>query len=772
MQCPSKIFDRFYAVYFCFFTLLFITLPTRGDDSADFLEKTSDVRVIIDISGSMKKSDPDNLRIPAAELLVNLFPEGSKAGVWTFGKYVNMLVRHGVVNAQWKEHAANQVQKINSVALHTNIGKALEVASVGWEKPDPKVQRSIILLTDGVVDIAQNSGANKTERKRIIDAILPALRAQQVTINTIALSHNADEKLMQRLALETGGGFSTVLNPDDLIKVFVETFDHAVKPEQISLEGNYFSIDNSIDEFTALVFHEKAGQQASLQMPDGESLGYPSKNKHVQWLRTDSYDLVTIKNPQAGEWQLHAGIDLSNRVTVISDLKLRVSSMPKNILPGERIGLSIQLMEQGQLLDKEKFLDLIKLHITQAHTGGREWSATLGGTERKGLSEPGKFVARFGKTLLPGEHTFTVVADGRTFNRQHIQKINVFDSLLNVVLEQKMDAEKPIFSAKVSETGGLLAVEQSSLTFFLEDSAGQIKELLLERQSTQWVGELSPFSGQGEYKYYVAIAGQAKSGRKIDYKSPVQQLQYYPDGMPEKEAVIESAGNVVMSEPPKAATEVIEPAISKATEELEAPPVLEVVADEEKVEAPVEDEVKVGFLDSLSTGSLIALLLGGNILLGGLGYGAYKLKNKLTDKKDASNSQKAESGEQSEKKSVNKTDQLKETKPEVDTDTAKASVAAQEEAPPDKPDMDEDVLMGDDLESDFDDLEDEEDETNLENIDLSDTIVEKKAESNESKVETELEPPLEDEDDKGGDIDDLDDDFDLDIDLEDILDDD
>ena len=185
MQCPSKIFDRFYAVYFCFFTLLFITLPTRGDDSADFLEKTSDVRVIIDISGSMKKSDPDNLRIPAAELLVNLFPEGSKAGVWTFGKYVNMLVRHGVVNAQWKEHAANQVQKINSVALHTNIGKALEVASAGWEKPDSKVQRSIILLTDGVVDIARNSDVNEIERKRIINTILPVLRAQQFGIKTV-----------------------------------------------------------------------------------------------------------------------------------------------------------------------------------------------------------------------------------------------------------------------------------------------------------------------------------------------------------------------------------------------------------------------------------------------------------------------------------------------------------------------------------------------------------------------------------------------------------
>ena len=771
MQFPSKNSGHFYSACFCFFALIFIILPVRGGDSVDFLEKIPDVRVIIDISGSMKKSDPKNLRIPAAELLVNLFPDGSKAGVWTFGKYVNMLVSHGVVDAQWKKKAVGQVQKINSVALYTNIGKALEVASAGWTKPAPGVQRSIILLTDGVVDIARNAAVNKTERERIINSVLPALRAQQVTVNTIALSRNADKKLMQRLALETGGEFSTVLNPDDLIKVFVETFDHAVKPEQIPLEGNYFSIDNSIDEFTALVFHEKGGQTASLQMPDGEKLEYPSKNRLVQWLRTDSYDLVTVKKPQAGEWRLLADVDLSNRVTVISDLKLRVSSMPKNILQGERVGLSIQLMEQDQLLDKEKFLDLIKLHVTQVHTGGREWSATLGGAARKGLSEPGKFFARFGKTLLPGEHTFTVVADGRTFNRKHAQKINVFDKLLNVTLEPKLNAEKPVFSVKARETGGLLAADQSILTFFLEDFTGQVKELLLDKQLAQWAGEIQPFSGQGEYKYFVRVVGASKSGRSIDYKSPVQLFEYYPDGKPEEaEAISETVISTVMDESPKVLDEALKPAENKVSQELEVP---SVEPAKEKIDKPPESESEAGFLESLGTGSLIALLLGGNLLLGGLGYGAYRLKNKLASKGKASASQKEESGGQSESKSVNKPGQAEKTKSEADTGAVGASAVLKEEASVEKPDLDEDVLMNDDLESDFDELEDfdEEDETNLENIDLSDTVVEQKTEVVTETVDAKPDLPGDDED-KSDDIDDLDDDFDLDIDLEDIFDDD
>ena len=47
---------------------------------------------MIDISGSMKQTDPQNLRKPAMDLIVRLLPDKSRAGVWTFGNTVNMLM--------------------------------------------------------------------------------------------------------------------------------------------------------------------------------------------------------------------------------------------------------------------------------------------------------------------------------------------------------------------------------------------------------------------------------------------------------------------------------------------------------------------------------------------------------------------------------------------------------------------------------------------------------------------------------------------------------
>ena len=88
---------------------------------AEVEEPISDVRILIDVSGSMKKNDPQNLCSPALAMIVGLLPDGSNAGVWTFAKYVNMLVKHDKVDDDWRQIAEQQTGKIHSKGLFTNI---------------------------------------------------------------------------------------------------------------------------------------------------------------------------------------------------------------------------------------------------------------------------------------------------------------------------------------------------------------------------------------------------------------------------------------------------------------------------------------------------------------------------------------------------------------------------------------------------------------------------------------------------------------------------
>ena len=135
-----------------------LPLPATAQEADDVqLPGQSDVRIVVDISGSMKDTDPTNLRQPAVRLLARLLPEGATAGVWTFGQYVNMLVPHREVNDQWRDMAIERSEQINSVALRTNLGKAIEVASDGYYTDGDLSRTHFILLTDGKVDISADS---------------------------------------------------------------------------------------------------------------------------------------------------------------------------------------------------------------------------------------------------------------------------------------------------------------------------------------------------------------------------------------------------------------------------------------------------------------------------------------------------------------------------------------------------------------------------------------------------------------------------------------
>src|SRR5690554_2311923 len=183
------------------FTALWLPAALWGQEATKLtLPESPDVRIIVDISGSMKETDPNNLRQPAVRLLARIIPEGSTAGVWTFGQYVNMLVPHGEVDDTWRQLAIDRTQQINSVALRTNLGKAIEVASDDYVTGGTLQNTHFILLTDGKVDISDTAEVNQAEEKRILGKLLDSLVAKGATFHPVGLSNQADAAFLKTLA--------------------------------------------------------------------------------------------------------------------------------------------------------------------------------------------------------------------------------------------------------------------------------------------------------------------------------------------------------------------------------------------------------------------------------------------------------------------------------------------------------------------------------------------------------------------------------------------
>ena len=402
------------------FITLVLTLVVSGNLYG--VDKIDDIRVVIDVSGSMKKTDPANLRVVAMKLLNGIIPSGAKAGVWTFGKYVNMTVKWGTVDNKWRKLADIGAEEIHSNAALTNIESALARSTKGWDKPDPGTRRSLILLTDGKVDVSKDDAKNAKSRQNILDKSVQRLQQSRVNIQAIALSKNADVVLLKRLALETSGSFEIAEKAEDLQRIFFKMFERATEPDTISLNGNQFKIDSSIKKLTLLIFRKSGSPTTRVYPPEGTSFSEKRPGNAI-WRSDDAYDLITIKNPQQGLWHIEADVDPDNRLMVVTGLKLEVADIPPYITPVQPININAALFNKGSQIKKNSFLRFVDFELIHTSAEGIETKTPL--THSKEREKKGQYQHGFVNGLEEGKHSILVTVDSRTFNRSKRIDIDV-----------------------------------------------------------------------------------------------------------------------------------------------------------------------------------------------------------------------------------------------------------------------------------------------------------------------------------------------------------
>lgn len=133
---------------------------------------------------------------------------------------------------------------------------------------------------------------------------------------------------------------------------------------QIPYFDNRFRIDEQLDEVTLIFYRRRGAKPIILIRPDGSKLNinnYPEDK--VQWFDDQTFDMLKIKSPMIGPWQVIGQVQANSKIMVLSEIRLEVTPLPEIILQGETLKVVARLFNGDLLIDDPLFQDVLTLNV-------------------------------------------------------------------------------------------------------------------------------------------------------------------------------------------------------------------------------------------------------------------------------------------------------------------------------------------------------------------------------------------------------------------------
>ncbi len=409
-----------------------------------------DIVLVMDSSGSMKKNDPNDLRKPAAKLLLSLLGKDDRASIVSFSDQGYPVAYLTQTNSRLNNQLLFEaVEKVSNKGAYTNLAGAIEAATrvyeQGWQSERKHV---VVLMSDGKMDLA-SAALDKQATAELVTTLLPVLKENKIQVHTIAFTDNSDMRLLQAIANLTDGHFNIARTDKDLHQVFASIFEQSKEPDILPIQRGRFSVDRNVREMTIIANKESFNTQVSLTLPGGRVLDSDATFDDIKWLVSDQFDLITIQNPEPGDWHMLPEGE-ANRAYIITDLKMVLQVFPEQPQRGDRLDLKVWLEEDGHLMDKQQVLALLRVDLVHTQPSGIAQRVALFSDR----SENGELSGYFNTNLLLsdyGRYRIEVTASTGTFDRV---KSKVIDLTPPMKPEQVLSALEDPHSTELQPLAG------------------------------------------------------------------------------------------------------------------------------------------------------------------------------------------------------------------------------------------------------------------------------------------------------------------------------
>jgi uncharacterized protein (TIGR03503 family) len=537
--------------------------PNKIPDTGNKL----DVILMLDSSGSMLKTDPKGLRYEGAKILFSFLTESDRLGIVQFAGDAKVVQELEYFSPSKIEESVSRIKAIPNEGVFTDIAQGVKVASELLDKaPRTDTQRLIVLLSDGKSEPDPAVSPAFARTLQLIHEILPDVKSREAKIFTLALSKEADRAFLAEVATATDGLSWYTQTPEEIHTSFGELFLAVKRPQVVSQTGRGFSIDADVDEATFYINHEPDAK-LTLLSPKDESMTAERHPDYVTWFTGQNFDVITVKEPDLGDWRVTGSTLEDGFATVLTDLKL-LTDWPLVIRAGDEPLVKARLYEEQKPISLPEISGVVKFGFQIVPTDKvskpiMQEPLFDDGTHGDVVAQDGIFSSATG-AIETGAYKLTVVAKGPTFQRSQQIPFTVRPRLVTLQIrhpsgvfkeevaaieksetpegEHKQEGEAEHHARSGIVTSGdetsefIVSVSKESATFksfevmlvaLTEDRQRIDLELKrLNPANPEYSALADRLPKDGRYKIKAVLSGRDKKGDRIEAESPVITLNF------------------------------------------------------------------------------------------------------------------------------------------------------------------------------------------------------------------------------------------------------
>lgn len=381
-----------------------------------------DVIFVLDSSGSMKESDPEEIRTEAIKMFLDMGQiQGNKVGLVA---YSDSIVREhnldSISSTEDKDRIKNMASNI-PFGQKTDTGygllEAAKLLDSGHEKGHEPM---IILLSDGKNDPQRSAQESLND----LNNALNICKSKGYPVYTIGLNYDGtvDKAQLSEISNSTKGKNYITNTAADLPNILTDIYaDNSKLKVQdggtITGNGDFQDLKVNIPNSNVLEANISMLSDKLIELklldPSGKEVAIPSSN--AVFTSSKKYSMLKIVKPIEGQWTVRVkGISGSNiKVSYIFnyDLQIQANITPKNPSKGDKINIESYFTSNGQKISDKELYNNMKAKLLVKNL------------KDNSLKEVPLSVAESafkGEFQLPGEgkYELKVRVDGNSFYRE------------------------------------------------------------------------------------------------------------------------------------------------------------------------------------------------------------------------------------------------------------------------------------------------------------------------------------------------------------------